>query len=259
VPPGTPAAVPDGVTGPGLAGNGDVRLNRAKRTFGVPMVCQAGGSVTVKARAATTAPIARGRYTCTGGRATASLRVSPKIAKRVAKLRTAAAVATVTQSGKSYKLWFDLRAGGAPAQATGFWTDGHLQCTDSAGAPSAYLVEPDFTTANPTRISTRGWVAWFTPGGGWHWLGVGGENANRWDTWTATAAGIDQFHPGGSATPSPWTWGPIAIPSGQGVFAVGVYEIVYWVAGHPEHRWQYVNAGTTGAAAAGGGTRFCAY
>jgi hypothetical protein len=257
VPPGTPGAVPAAVTGPGLAGSGDVQLNRAKRTFGVPLACAAGGTLSVRARAVTTSPIAHGPYTCSGGRATATLRVSPKIAKRLAKLHKVAAVATANQSGKAYKMWFDLRAGGAPAQATGFWTDGHLQCTDSGGAPSAYLVEPDFTTANPTTISTRGWVAWYTAGGGWHWLGVSGENANRWDTWTATAGGIEQFHPGGAVTPSPWTWGPIAIP--QGVVAVGVYEIVYWVAGHPEHRWQYVNAGTTGAAAAGGGTLFCAY
>ena len=53
----------------------------------------------------------------------------------------------------------------------------------------------------------------------------------------------------------PWTWGPISIPTGQGIVAIGVYEIVYWVGGKPEYRWQYVNAGTTGAAAAGGGIR----
>jgi hypothetical protein len=38
-----------------------------------------------------------------------------------------------------------------------------------------------------------------------------------------------------------------------------VYEIVYWVGGKPDYQWQYVNAGTTGAAAAGGGNLYCAY
>ena len=44
-----------------------------------------------------------------------------------------------------------------------------------------------------------------------------------------------------------------------GRHAVGVYEIVYWVGGKPDYQWQYVNAGTTGAAAAGGGNLYCSY
>ena len=52
-----------------------------------------------------------------------------------------------------------------------------------------------------------------------------------------------------------WLEGPGAV----GIYAVGVYEIVYWVGGKPDHQWQYVNAGTTGAAAAGGGSLYCAY
>ena len=102
-------------------------------------------------------------------------------------------------------------------------------------------------------------MAWHTPAGGWHWLGAGGENAGRWDTWTATPTGIAQFHPGGTATPIPYSWGPISIPSGEGISAIGVYEIVYWVGGHPDYQWQYVNAGVTGAVAAGGGTHYCMY
>ena len=259
VPPGTPAAVPGAVTGPGLLSGSSVALNRTKRTFSVKLACQASGSVSVTASALTKVPIARASYRCAANRATAALRVSRKVAQRLAKRKTVGATATVRQSGKASRLSFALRAGaGAPAPA-GFWTDGHLQCTDSAGAPNAYLAEPDFTTAQPTPISTRGWIAWYTAAGGWHWLGVNGENNNRWDTWTATATGIAQFHPNGSQQPVPWTWGPITMPTGQGVFAIGVYEIVYWVGGHPQYRWQYVNAGTTGAAAAGGGTPYCAY
>jgi hypothetical protein len=236
-----------------------VSLNRAKRTFSVALACQANGSVSVTARAVTKAPIAHAGYRCAANRATAALRVSSKVAKRLAKRRTVAAIATVKQAGKTARLAFVLRAGGAAPAPAGFWTDGHLQCTDASGAPAALLVEPDFTTAGRTPISTRGWIAWYTAAGGWHWLGVGGENANRWDTWTANVGGIEQFHPGGAPQPVPWTWGPISIPTGQGIVAIGVYEIVYWVGGNPEYRWQYVNAGTTGAAAAGGGNPYCAY
>src|SRR5262249_40145542 len=85
------------------------------------------------------------------------------------------------------------------------------------------------------------------------WLGVSGENANRWDTWTAGVTGIAQFHPNGAAQPVPWTWGPIAVPAGQGIYTVGVYEIVYWAAGKPDYQWQYGNAGTTAPAAGRGG------
>ena len=107
----------------------------------------------------------------------------------------------------------------------GFWTDGHLQCSQ-AGAPQAFLATPDFTTSSPTTISTRAWTAWYTASGGWHWLGVRGENAGRWDTWSATPTGVAQFHPSGAVQPTPWTWGPISVPTGQGIYAVGVFEIV---------------------------------
>jgi hypothetical protein len=259
VPPGTPGAVPGGTSGPGLLGNTSVALNRARRTFSVPLACQQSGTVRVTAKVVSKAPFARAGYRCAANRATARLSVSSKVAKRLARRRTVAATMSVSQGGRSTKLYFQLRAGGRAGGAKGFWTDGHLQCSDSSGAPQAYLVEPDFTTATRTPVTTRGWVAWYTAAGGWHWLGANGENAGRWMTWTATVSGIEQFHPGGSPTPVPWTRGPISVPTGQGIYAVGVYEIVYWVGGNPDYQWQYVNAGTTGAAAAGGGTLYCAY
>ena len=198
---------------------------------------------------------ARAGYRCAGGCATARMKLSKKVAARVTKRRTVAATATIRQGARTQRLAFTLRAGAAAAKAKGFWTDGHLQC--SQDGTSAYLTQPDFTTASTTPISTRGWIAWYTAAGGWHWLGSGGENTGRWDTWTATRAGIAQFHPGGATTPIPFTWGPIAIPAGQAIYTVGVYEIVYWVGGRPDHQWQYVNAGTTGAAAAGAGNHYC--
>jgi hypothetical protein len=259
VPPGTPGAIPGQTTGPGLLGNTPVALNRARRTFSVPLACQQSGSVRVTAKVVSKAPIAKAGYRCASNRATARLTVSATVAKRLARRRTVAATLSVRQGGRSSKLYFMLLAGQKAPAAKGFWTDGHLQCDDGAGGPQSYLVEPDFTTASPTPISTRGWIAWFTPAGGWHWLGANGEGAGRWDTWTATVGGIAQFHPGGAPTPVPWTQGPISVPTGQGVVTAGVYEIVYWVGGKPEYRWQYVNAGTTGAAAAGGGAMFCTY
>lgn len=259
VPPGTPAAVPAGAPGPGLLDATQATLNRARRTFSLRLACQASGTVTVTARAVGRGRLASGRYRCAANRATARLKVSKKAVRTLARKRMVAATARVSQAGRIARLSFTLRASGSAPSRAGFWTDGHLQCTDSAGGPQAYLVEPDFTTREQTPVSTRGWIAWHTAAGGWHWLGTDGENAGRWQTWTATPRGIEQFHPNATPQPIPWTWGPIAVPTGQGITTVGVFEIVYWVGGHPDYQWQYVNAGSTGAAAAGGGNLYCSY
>ncbi len=260
VPPGTPAAIPSGATGPGLLSGAPVRYQAGKRRFVLRFACQASGRVGVRARGIRGGTFATKSYRCGGNRATVALKVSRKTGKRLKRKPTVAATASVRQGGRTSALDFTLLVRGKAPAAKGYWTDGRLQCSpDGSGTPPAYLVEPDFTTREPTPISTRAWVAWYTPAGGWHWLGVNGENKGRWDTWTATATGIAQFHPGGAATPIPYSWGPIAVPAGQGITAVGVYEIVYWVGGRPDHQWQYVNAGNTGAVAAGGGTLSCAY
>ena len=70
---------------------------------------------------------------------------------------------------------------------------------------------------------------------------------------------MQQFHPNGTAVPVPWTLGPIAVPPGRGTYTAGVFEIVYWVGGRPDHQWQYVNAGSTGAVAAGGANPYCVH
>jgi hypothetical protein len=259
VPPGTPAAIPLGAAGPGLLSDGNEGLSRATRRFSLPFACQGNGSVSVRALALSKKPFAKAGYRCSANRAKAKLHVAAKVAKRLASHSPVAATATVRQSGKSWKLFFILRAGGKPPAQKGFWSDGHLQCADDAGGPQAYLVEPDFTTKSPTPVSTRGWIAWYTPVGGWHWLGVRGERVNNWSNWSASVSGIAQFHPDGAPTPIPWTWGPVSVPTGQSVYAVGVYEIVYWVGGKPDYQWQYVNAGVTSAPAAGGGQLYCTY
>ena len=255
VPPGTPATLPAQSRRPGLLTGARVRFNRTRRAFSLPFACQANGSVTVTG--AGVGALGRTPYRCAGNRTTARFTVSRKIAGRVAKAKTVAATAVVRQ-GVASRLSFTLAAGSATVAPAGFWTDGHLQCTIE-GTAQALLAEPDFTTVNPTTISTRGWIAWYTPTTGWHWFGNLGENAARWDTWTAAATGVVQFHPGGAVTPTPWTWGPVGVPPGRGIVAIGVYEVVYWIGGHPDYRWQYVNAGTTGAVAAGAPTPFCVY
>jgi hypothetical protein len=252
VPPGAATAIPD-ASGPGLLSADAVALNRARRSFSLRIACQGDGTIRIRAKRVAAQDLASARYRCTQGRATARFTTTRKLAKRLTSRRSAAATAIVRQGGTPTRLYFDLTAGRRTAPGRGFWTDGHLDCAQG------FLVEPDFTAKSPIPISTRGWVAWYTPATGWHWLGNAGENAGRWNPWTATVAGVAQFHPNGAAVPVPWTMGPIAVPAGRGIHAVGVYEIVYWVAGRPEYHWQYVNAGTTGAVAAGAPNQYCVY
>jgi len=253
VPPGAPTGIPADSQGPGLLNGSSVTLNRAKRSFALQFACQSSGTIRVRAKRIAAKDLARTHYRCARSRATARFSTSPKLAKRLARTRAAAATAIVSQAGKAARLYFDLTAGRAKREAPGFWTDGHLDCAQG------YLVEPDFTATSPIPISTRGWVAYYTAGTGWHWLGNAGPETGRWNTWTATVSGIAQFHPNGAAVPIPWTLGPIAVPTGRGIYAVGVYEIVYWVAGRAQHSWQYVNAGATGAVAAGAANQYCVY
>jgi hypothetical protein len=260
VPPGTPAAIPAGAGGPALLSGSAVKLDRKRRRFAIPLACSSNGRVSVRARGVRGGVFASASYRCSGNRATATLRVKKKVLKRLLKRKTLAATARASEGGRVANLSFTLVTKGAAPPSRAFWTDGRLHCSpDATGLPPAYLVTPDFTTASQTPVSTRGWVAWWTQAGGWHWLGINGENKGRWDTWMATPTGILQFHPNGSVQPSAYSWGPISIPTGQGIHAIGVYEIVYWVGGKPDYQWQYVNAGTTGAVAAGGGTLYCVY
>jgi hypothetical protein len=259
VPPGSAGAIQGGAPGPGLLNSDGVTFNRASRTFSLSFACQANGRVAVSASRIGPRAIASTAYRCAGGRTAPTFRVTPRAATAIARIRALAATATVRQSGQQVKLSFTLRARNGGAQQD-FWTDGHLACApDGSAERLAFLAAPDFTAQTTTPISTRGWVAWYTTAGGWHWLGQNGEGAAPWQTWTATPTGVSQFHPDGAVNTVPWTFGPIVVPSGQEIYAVGVYEIVYWVAGTPQYRWRYVNAGSTGAVAAGAPTLYCVY
>ena len=113
VPPGSPGAIPGATTGPGLLGNAPVNLNRARRTFSIPLACQQNGSVRVTAKVVSKAPLARAGYRCAANRATARLSVSAKVAKQLVRRKVVAATLGVTQAGRSSKLYFQLRAGSA--------------------------------------------------------------------------------------------------------------------------------------------------
>ena len=178
------------------------------------------------------------------------------MAARVVKRRVVAATATIRQGGRATRVSFTLTAGKRAAKAKAFWTDGHLQCSqDGSGAPPAYLTQPDFTTKSPTPISTRGWIAWYTAQRRLALARAPGAGTPGRPRSAASRSSI----PAARRRRSRSRKGPVSVPAGQGIHTVGVYEIVYWVGGRPDYQWQYVNAGTTGAAAAGTGNLYCAY
>ena len=183
VPPGAPAAIPD-TSGPGLLERRQrPRSTARKRTFAVRLACQGDGTLRVRAARLAASDLARTRYRCAAGRATASSSSRRKVAKRLARRRSVAATGIVARRPRRAR-HFELTAGRASPRrrrASG--------PTATSTARPGFLVEPDFTATAPIPISTRGWVAWYTAATGWHWLGSAGENAGRWNTWTATVSG----------------------------------------------------------------------
>ena len=230
---------------------------RRKRTFSVPFACQGNGTAYRKRRSGT---LARASYRCVAGRATARLTLSKKVAARVVQAARrrgdgddppgrahATRVSFTLTAGQQRREGQGLLDRRAPAVLAG-------RLRRAAGVPDAARLHH----ASRRRRSPPAGGSPGTPrAGGWHWLGSGetGAGTPGRPRWAASRSSI----PGGAATPIPFTWGPISVPAGQAIYAVGVYEIVYWVGGRPDYQWQYVNAGTTGAAAAGTGNLYCAY
>ena len=149
------------------------------------------------------------------------------------------------RQGATARLSFNLTAGAASVPPAGFWTDGHLQCT-TGGAAQAFLAEPDFTTVEPTTVSTRGWIAWYTPASGWHWYGNLGENAARWDTWTATPHRHRPVPPRRRVDADAVDVGPDRLPGRPGHRRHRRLRDRLLGRRAPDVPWQYVNAGITG-------------
>ena len=122
------------------------------------------------------------------------------------------------------------------SQAPSYWSDGGLLCASSG----AQLVAPNFTVTPPTTIDVRPWVAWYTPANGWRWIGVGGVGSSRWYRWTATPTGIAEWTTAAGHV-VPWEWGPIDFPAGQGAYAIGAFEVVYWYS-RPIYVWSYARS-----------------
>lgn len=225
---GPAATIPTHVPGPGLL-SGTVRLQG--RSLTLEIACRTGGSASLSAP--NFGLIAHAGYTCKQHRASAQMRVSASNARRLAALGSTIGQVRVGRGGASEQFSVTLTTGRV---RNSFWTDGGLECS-LLGADEPYLVSPDFKVTPSVLIDVRPWVAFYTSANGWQWLGTAGLNHSNWYEWTATAGGVSQwFTPAGAL--NPWTWAPISVHGGQGTYAIGVFEVIYWYH-QTRYKWQY--------------------
>ena len=118
-----------------------VALNRAKRTFSVPFACQGKGTLSVTAKRVA-GHLARASYRCVS---VARRRGDALEEGRRRRSPSAAGRGDGDDPpGRPHQARLVLAHRGQNApKPKGFWTDGHLQCSqDGSGAPPAYLTSP---------------------------------------------------------------------------------------------------------------------
>ncbi|MGA2011709.1 MAG: hypothetical protein ABSH51_14450 [Solirubrobacteraceae bacterium] len=243
---GPARSLPGGSRAPGLR-TGMVTVRGT--SMQLSLACHSDGRVVVTAGSLGPGSVAAGSYRCRHGSADPQLTVRARAQRRLTALRSTLATAILHEGASSARISLSLST---RVQAARFWSDGGLQC-DFLGARSPYLVAPDFTDTPATIIDVRPWIAWYTPGQGWRWLGTDGLDASQWYRWTAGPTGIAQWTTPTAAV-NPWTWGPITVAPGDATAMIGAFEIVYRYA-QPTYAWGYVSADALSAAP----TTYCRY
>jgi hypothetical protein len=201
------------------------------------LACHADGSASLSATTIRKGPLARGRYTCRNGRAALSLTLPVTYVHRFGT----PLIGTVTVGAGLTGEHFSVTLANGPVRST-FWSDGGLQC-NLFGADQPYLVAPNFRVTPGAMIDVRPWVAFYTAGAGWHWLGTSGLNRSNWYQWTAGPTGVSSWlTPTGAL--NPWTWAPISVPPGHHMYMVAVFEVEYMYF-HPSYAWAYAQSQTT--------------
>ena len=240
--PGPAATIPARVSGPGLlSGSGVIR----GRSLSLTVACHGSGSAALSAAAIQARPLARDRYRCVKGRGALTFKVPAAAANRVGKLGST--IGTIALGRTPFSLTLSKHA-----VRNAFWSDGGLQC-NFLGSNQPYLVAPNFVVTPPAVIDVRPWVAFYTSGSGWQWLGTAGLNRSTWYQWTATPSGIMQWYTPAGAL-NRWTWAPISVPSGRQMYTVGAFEVEY-LYHHPTYTWMFAKSQPNGS----GPATYCSY
>ena len=212
----------------------------------VTIACQANGKAQLRAGSVSV----KTTYRCSKGRSTIQFALKRSQAGGIARNSGLVGALTLTQGAQTIRLSLSL---GPKPPTPAFWTSAFgLGCT-AGGDQSAQLVAPNFTsTAAPTTIDVRPWLAWYSSATGWQWLGSRGPGASSWYRWTATPNGVAEWQqPTGI---NPWTWGPIGVAPGHGTYVIAVLEAVYWYS-HPTIVWEYARSEPTPTTL----TTYCVY
>lgn len=219
-PVGPSSSIPTHVGGPGLL-SGIALLQARQLTLAI--VCGTNGRASVTAPAIRKGVLASTSYRCKAGRANPQLSFKARDAGKLAGLRSTLAHVTLGRGAATDEFSLTLEA---KPTASSFWSDGGLECS-VLGGDQPYLVAPNFTLTPAAIIDVRPWVAFYTAGHGWRWLGTAGLNQSTWLRWTATSTGVMQWRTPTGAL-NPWTWAPINVQPGQQTYAIGVFEVIYW-------------------------------
>src|ERR1700759_2583344 len=127
----------------------------------VTIACQANGKAQFRAGSVSV----KNTYRCSKGRSTIQFALKRSQAGGIARNSGLVGALTLTQGAQTVRLSLSL---GPKAPTPVFWTSAFgLGCT-AGGAQSAQLVAPNFTsTAAPTTIDVRPWLAWYSSATGW--------------------------------------------------------------------------------------------
>jgi hypothetical protein len=240
--------IPAHVAAPGLLGA--TALLRG-HVLSLTIACPSNGRATITDAGVGAGTLGRTTYRCGANRATVSFTLSAARAKRVKALGSSTGQITLGSGRATATFPVTVALKAAAAQ---FWgQDGGLQC-NLYGPDRAFLVAPNFTVTPDATIDVRPWVAFYTSGHGWQWLGTSGLNHSTWYQWTATPTGVLQWMDAAGAL-NRWNWPRIDVPAGQSVRAIAGFEVVYLYNVHAQYAWRFAAS----QPATGASTTYCTY
>jgi hypothetical protein len=216
------------------------------RKLPVKIACQRNGRARLQAGSVGV----KTTYKCAGGRSTVQFPLTRSQASALAHSSNLVGSLTLQQGATTAHLSLTLGPSAPPAN---FWISAFgLSCPGGGGSGSANLLAPNFSADHPTTIDVRPWLAWYTAGTGWQWLGTRGPDQSAWYRWTAAPNGVAEWQQPNSVTP--WTWGPINVAPGHGTYLISVFEAIYWYS-HPTDVWEYVHSEPSSSST----TTYCVY
>ena len=185
-----------------------------KRTFAVRLACQGDGTLRVRAARLAATDLDRARYRCAAGRATARLKLTSKVAKRLDPPPHVRAPRSSGSAGRDARVSLPAHGGPAARGAEGLLDRRPPRLRDRLPRRARLHRRGARSRSPPAAGSpgTRRRPAGTGSAARARTPGAGTRGRRR-------SSGVQQFHPNGTAVPVPWTLGPIAVPAGSRHYA----------------------------------------